>query len=434
MEGMFFSRFDYTHGAILVCQASVKSGEKVMPHDVFDRVSDYVVARKELCGSVLICSDRELSGSKVMTIPQVVEDTQVYARNTFTFGFGFVFKADAQTGPYVPVLRKLSNVMRSMEVESGFLSSAKNDTRIGEILDRALSELSHTGECIVQLDDFSVLALHVTPRTLDPPEVYDFQVPVQIRELEAVVSKDWDLTILRVLEYVDGQRHIKLIAELSGVAVALVRRCVRQLLYFRCVKLVDIFQYSNTYRCTPDVVKLVEDPVLERMCLQYISNSRIEQPSLGKVFQLYTSLQPCTTYSDFCTLNDIASHNIDDRRFVTFGIMHGLIARVHTFAVYPSTLVKEDLTEPSSFNNYFDNVHSHLQRSTPEQEHKTSFASSFDDVDDTELAGGALQPHNLVPLLNGRNCVDAICTELWVPSAELEATLGESASVAVVKK
>jgi 4-hydroxy-3-methylbut-2-en-1-yl diphosphate synthase IspG/GcpE len=74
-----------------------------------------------------------------------------------------------------------------------------------------------------------------------------------------------------VLPFVDGINHIKRISQLSGVEVDVVRIAIQHLLYYKCVKIIDIFQYSNIYTCTPLIKNLANDETLQKECIKYIT-------------------------------------------------------------------------------------------------------------------------------------------------------------------
>jgi len=364
MIGVFYARFDDVVGPVVECQAP--TGELALDPELFDRTNEFVIARKELCGSVLTVGDGPTSGKKVMSCPQCVE-SEKYNRNTFFFAFGFVLSAEESTGGYEPVLQKLSHTMLSLEIESSFLSEGGKD-KLQSILDRVLDELSHFGECIVSIDSANTLALKITPRLIDPPEVLDYDVPVQTRDISRLATREWDLTFLQILGFINGERHVKLIAELSGVGVALVRRCIRQLMYYRCVRLVDIFQYSNSYMCTSRIINLGEDERLQKQCISYVWNGVGEPPQPQKVFQLYSSLQPCLELKDFYLLYDTTGLNIDERKFVSFGVLHGIIRRVHKYPVFGNSSLTSDQiedAEEAGYVQFCDNVQAFFDQPTP---------------------------------------------------------------------
>ena len=88
-------------------------------------------------------------------------------------------------------------------------------------------------------------------------------MPMQVRDLTLVATLNWDLTTQRVIPFIDGVRHVKKIAVESGVDTALVRQCIQQLVYYRCVVMIDIFQYTNMYVCTENIVSLLDGKRVE---------------------------------------------------------------------------------------------------------------------------------------------------------------------------
>lgn len=582
MEGIFFARFDDVAGSVVECQASVRrrsqkgneerpsnldeeleeeegqdkddigeeEEEDALDPELWDRVSDFIIVRKELCGSLLtVSSSEEFSqngnlaqggGKQVLACPLYLEGPR-YPRNTFFFSFGFVLQED-QIDALTPrggfgnldnVLRKLSLAMQTLETENGFLSREGAALRLRPVLRRVLDELREFGECIVAIDEANTLALKITPRLIDPPEVLDYQVPVQTRDIAGLVSREWDLTFLEVLRFIDGNRHVKLISELSGVAVALVRRCIRQLLYFRCVRLVDIFQFSAAYVCTAKLGQLVEDENLQRICRTYVWNGFGDgPPPLARVFQLYAALQPCLELKDFCLLHDPSGSHVDVRKLIVFGVLHGLVSRVHKFPILVGAPPKDEISDAEeagyaeyckSVQDYFDSAmmeESQVPRFPMEHGNKqkennsaattvsgtssssSKYATSLRRTASEELVEGVaatpssslsssplistsipppaslsrshsdqftnehsrkaqMSPHdlgeandfigreeahleydemrqNLFPLLNGYNCYDAICCELWRSPEELDTVLqargNKAVTVALVQK
>jgi hypothetical protein len=76
-------------------------------------------------------------------------------------------------------------------------------------------------------------------------------------------SKAWDVTMLRVLPFINGVNFVAKIASASGVDVDLVKRCVRHLLHYGCVVLTDIFQYSNIYATGPGLPMFASSVALQ---------------------------------------------------------------------------------------------------------------------------------------------------------------------------
>ncbi len=396
MEGIFFARFDDEAGPVLVMHVDYEDNYERCQEfsSIFEHVTDYIITRKELCGSILTVTD---SNKKIQSCPLYVENSNFYKRNSFFFAFGFVFEQHFEAGPYSATLRKICAEMRTLEVEAQLLSGSVDDVteKLRPTLCRVLHDLRKWRQCVVTIGESnSLLALKVVPRLIDPPEVFDHHVPVRVRSIDALVTKEWDVTIKRVLDFIDGERHIKLIAEESGVASSLVRKCVRQLLYFRCVRLVDIFQYSNLYACTPRIVELAKNQKLAKACIKYISHGDT-LPSLQYVFHLYSSLQPSVPLKVFCLVNDTFTNHVDDRKLVLFGILHGFIKRIHKFPIYAKPVLPN-----MTFQQYKD-------------EHK-----------DAKV---------LPEYTQGHHSFDAICAQLWIPEQQVASTV-DMAALDIVQK
>ena len=126
-------------------------------------------------------------------------------------------------------------------------------------------------------------------------------------------------------------------------------------MYCGAVKLIDIFQYSNMYAATPRISELAENEDLRRRCLQYVTKQGFvpgldqppQPPPFRQVFWLYSLFRSGTPirkvlemFESESQLQSTASlgggcdqSNVDFRRLVTFGVVHGLIRRVHQYPI-----------------------------------------------------------------------------------------------------
>lgn len=64
---------------------------------------------------------------------------------------------------------------------------------------------------------------------------------------------EWDLSIQQILPYIDGHNYVKKIAELAKQDKEVVLTGIRHLVYYNCVYMSDIFQYTNMYRVVEGV-------------------------------------------------------------------------------------------------------------------------------------------------------------------------------------
>ena len=67
-------------------------------------------------------------------------------------------------------------------------------------------------------------------------------------------------------------------------------------------------------------------------------------------------MDPSTRLADFCLTHDTPLH-IDDRRFVIFGLIHGLIRRVHEYPIY---LPSNDTSNLNNNNNNYNNNNNNI--------------------------------------------------------------------------
>lgn len=136
------------------------------------------------------------------------------------------------------------------------------------------------------------------------------------------------------MPFIDGVKYVKRISLEADVEIAIVKKCVRQLLYYGCVTLIDIFLHSNIYAITPRIALIANDPKLQAECAVYITKSGKMPPPFAKIFALYCSMQPSLRMSDFCVVYAESLASIDVRRFVTFGLIHSFLRRVHRFPIH----------------------------------------------------------------------------------------------------
>ncbi|OWZ02385.1 hypothetical protein PHMEG_00026066 [Phytophthora megakarya] len=341
IKGLFYSEFDNVAGPVILFQAP----DNVLSNEVFDSVSGYIIIDKALCGKIITVRAQQM---KIVGYPVCIEDDK-YHRNALLFNIGFVFDEHVETAPYRPILRKLGALVEGMEKESGFLYNSDKKELLGTILPQILRDLTLHGECTIPVDTANIVNLKLFPTLQDPAPVFEYQVPVAIRDLRALLENsvlrleltllisrttaEWDLALQQIVPFIDGVRYMKRISLEADVEIAIVKKCVRQLLYYGCVTLIDIFLHSNIYANTPKIAMIANDPKLQAECAVYISKSGHAPPSFARIFALYCSVQPSLRMSDFCVVYSESLALIDVRRFITFGLIHGFLRRVHRYPI-----------------------------------------------------------------------------------------------------
>jgi len=65
-------------------------------------------------------------------------------------------------------------------------------------------------------------------------------------------------------------KHVKAISEESQVEIEIVKMVIQHLVYFRLVKLVDLFMFQNIYTATPKLTKTILSQKKQAKYLKYL--------------------------------------------------------------------------------------------------------------------------------------------------------------------
>ncbi|XP_020616823.1 nitrogen permease regulator 2-like protein isoform X2 [Orbicella faveolata] len=327
---------------ILFCEFHPIAGPKIVyqvPEDFiskeeFDCVAVYIIPKPELQSKLITINalDRKFIGC-----PISIENAK-YSRNALVFNVCFVLGPNVDTIRYEGVVKKLAGYMTSLELEYGFLSQEETKASLPCVLSEIVLELNEKGKCTIQIDEANTIHLKCNIAISSSPcSVLDHQVPVFICNKDALSSSAWDITTQQILRYIDGFNHVQRIAAEADVEISLVRRCMQDMIQCKIVKLIPIFQYSNVYIPTPEVNQLTHDKKLQEECLNFVGKKGRTSPSFRDVFMLYCGLSPGATVRDLCTRYNPGSLRVDERRLIQFGMVTGIIRRLHKYPVQLTT-------------------------------------------------------------------------------------------------
>eukprot|EP00026_Physarum_polycephalum_P008713 Phypoly_transcript_08811.p1 GENE.Phypoly_transcript_08811~~Phypoly_transcript_08811.p1 ORF type:complete len:426 (+),score=50.46 Phypoly_transcript_08811:196-1473(+) len=323
LKCIFYSEFDNIAGPRIFYQHP--SG--YLPNDLFDGCAEYIIPKASLCGRLI---SLVAFGKKILGYPVLIDDAK-YHRNALLFNVCLVFDPDTDTQSYEPIVKKLSYLFRNLETEGEFLFNPARKAQLPDILVSIFTGLNDHAECAVPVDAINTIHLKLFPVMSDPPEVHEYHVPICISEVGDLTH--WDLTMQQVVPFIDGVNYIGRIARLTGISLDLIQQCVQHLVFRGVVKLIDIFQYGNVYAPTPEMRVLADNPVMQAACLSYITIPGMQPPPFEKVFSIYAELHPAITFREFCQELDLPALNIDERAFITFGILNSFLRRIHKYPV-----------------------------------------------------------------------------------------------------
>jgi len=239
---------------------------------------------------------------------------------------------------YEPLVQKLAASLKALEQESEFLFNSNTKVQVQSMIEDIFHNLRSHGQCIIPIDDANTIYLKLFSEFERIVVVKEHLVPIIITDLDGIINHEWDLALQQIVPYINGIYHIKHISQISGVEIEIVKQCIQHLVYYNCVALLDIFQYSNVYCCTSNFVEFSASGTKIKSCAEYIHLSTDGTLlSKHKIISLYAALKHDVTLKKWIEENNVISLNVDPRKFITFGLLNNIIRRVHK---YPLKLVK----------------------------------------------------------------------------------------------
>ena len=376
------------------------------------------------------------SHHRILGYPQHIA-SPTYPRNAYTFNFCLVLAEDTDFSSYIPVVRKLNTLFRTLEEQSHFLSKDRSKPDTGKIYalsEILLEDLNNYSEAMIPIDASNTLNIKLFPTYPPPPPLYAHHVPLRTVQLEHLVDENWDLTMLRVLPWIDGINSVKQIALLADADFKLVKKAIRHLLYYGCVLLLDIFSFSAIYAPTAQIREFVESTEMQEECANYVASSEEAnfdeivgfQRPLGEeddddtgriqisgtqLGELYLSIKQGQSVKSWCMEHADVVSKIDIRRFITFGVIKGFLYRVHKYAFATSnskTVPSKRLTKAN------------IERSN--QTENGGIGLDDEQIEDAEL----------MKCLDGTHCFDEICTDLMISERELMTSLKALGDVQII--
>ncbi|TKX19322.1 hypothetical protein C1H76_8508 [Elsinoe australis] len=384
IESIFYARFHDEHGprvfhqvpegSVIPCPPSPTSMKE--PFFDFQSISTYIIPNREFCNRPLgVCSN----GYRILGYPVCITDSSRYERNDFIFNFCIVVDEKSDWAPLKGVVGKLARTFNNLEEQDGFLSKEEEDdlllvagtegyggekgSKVFAVVEMVFEDLKAAGEAMIPIDESNALNLCLFPARKPPPTIYNHHVPLSVARFSSLQTSAWDLTIQRVIPHINGINSIARIAQMADTDISLTRRAVQHLVYYDCVLLLDIFSFSAIYAPTPAISTFVSSPAMQDECRHYVhsphslfgksalstqslatgSSTQPQSPHLDpdiptrmQVLNLYTSLRQSLPLRDFCLTRASSLSNIDIRRLITFGIIKGILYRVHRYAVLPT--------------------------------------------------------------------------------------------------
>jgi nitrogen permease regulator 2-like protein len=428
----------------------------------FSSISRFLIPHQSLCGNLISLTPPSNPPCLILSYPICLKSPD-YARNEFIFNFALVLSSPEtiDVAAYKAVVTKLAHLMQSLEEQSRFLSSDTSSPGSGKIYslcEMLMEDLNNYCECMIPIDELNTLNIKLFPTLPNPPSIKAWHVPLFTVQIGKLMDENWDLTMQRIIPFIDGVRSVKKISRLADADLKLTKKCVKHLLYYGCVLLLDIFTFNGIYAPTADFEDtIVKDVEMQRECARYVNKAfaapdgSIAMKSVeGRGSQSQLQLQPFAMKDEnawprtakgevvdgvtivllFAALrqglsvrawygeNSNLLANIDMRRFITFGVIKGFLHRIHRYAIATESTKG---TAKKGVQNSKQSKKTPLPRSmsselhiTEDDQHATRYGH-----EDSEDESEDIPDSQLARFLDGNHCFDEICTEFEVSEAKL---------------
>lgn len=412
---IFYAVFHPTEGTKIVNQVPqdcINSTDKTLFK--FNTIKNYIIPKPHLCNKLITI---KVGKYKIIGYPVNIQNEN-YTRNFFNFNFCFVFPYNSETISYELTIKRMGKMFKVLEEQNYLLSNLGanlfiklenmkqinlineipgfknfkkiNLSSIDSLINQIYQDLNNYSECCIPLDSANSIDIKLFPILPAPLNIKAYQVPILIVNLTSLVDVNWDPTMIKILPYINGINSIKKISELSDSDYLLTKQCIQHLMHYKCLLVIDIFQFCNIYAPTNTIDNFLRIPGLSERCQSYIVNydmsSRgnsngisergtgptssspvhvkengrsIKVPSKTLLFYLYRSLNQGQTIKQWYLQHKKHLKFIDIRRFINFGILNGIIYRVHSYPIL-NLVTKSIETNNDEINQMIENFKTKL--------------------------------------------------------------------------
>jgi len=341
--------------ALLYCVFDKEEGPTVCcsdpPHAVgkqFKPLGRYLLPETFVRGRVVSVV---LDDNVILGAPVYIEDT-LYDRNCFQFNICAVIGSRLDAEPYREMAQHLASAFHALEVEIKLLSRQQAASRVQCILAALRRQLAASGECFVRVDGSHCISFLVrlsSPVLVAEPGLSE--VPVPLVDLEAMLRGsaehsaaagaggqplapfEPDLTLVHVAQFVDGASTVREVVQASGLDRDSVLLCLRHLIHFGLVALIQEITLECRYWLTPEFHCAFDRPDTVGEAVRYVTAGEREgdQATVQAVQALYARIDGWNeTLGEFRQANaeELQRLGVSLRHFVTFGLLRGFLERV----------------------------------------------------------------------------------------------------------
>ena len=215
-----------------------------------------------------------------------------------------------------------------------FLETTK--PQIQNVLKNLFEDLTEKGETFINLDESNILTAKIYRAPLEPIEIFEYNVPILRYDKISQINIPWDISLNYLLGRIDGISHIRKIASRKPlVDIECVKRCLRTLIFYDCVVISDVVQFTNVYQLQKNIQPLINDISILQRIQSFCCVNQQEPPDLGNIVRFLLKFRPGKQLSEVLVSAGVELlYGIDVRRLIAIAQDCNIISRLHEYPVY----------------------------------------------------------------------------------------------------
>ncbi|UJR15766.1 hypothetical protein I4U23_002700 [Adineta vaga] len=347
-----YSEFDIKKGAYVYYETAKTNFSE---DQKFQWIRNFVCPEPNLQNKLIVLT---IENQKLLGCPVIIYDEEKYKnnRNEFRFNACFIVSSQADALKYEVAVRKLAKYLRTLEVDSCFLTDEfLKQKYLKPALDEIVKQINDNGEqCSVKMYSSIFVNLKLLEQRADPPPVASSDVPMFCNNIDLNDLEQMDQMTQRVIASIDGLRHVNKIAQDTDTELALVKAAMQNLIYHNVIRLVPIFSYKNRYIVTSKVQELYTNINLQKELVFFVvRNGAKDCVSFYDCFRMICAFDHGSLVKD--VVNKIKANNIDEKKLVQYCVLKEYLRRVRDYRISLDESIYMD-TNNNSVNGTVDST------------------------------------------------------------------------------
>ena len=188
-------------------------------------------------------------------------------------------------------------------------------------IENVFVHLTRYGQSQICLSDSHFLSVSNALIINSSKDDFSFQsIPILLQSQTKASSKISDLTVKKVLKFIDGIKNIRKISEHAKVDQNLTLLAISHLSMFGFVKVVEPFKWNSTYFLNENFPHFVCDEGLLKKCIDFVSIKR-DKIETQELIRAYSQINSSVTVRRLHKMNSVFFEGADIRRFIFWGVI-----------------------------------------------------------------------------------------------------------------